>query len=111
MRRGKAWINRRVGGLFPQRPRLYADYEAYLRTDLRNWAESVLFDQRTIERGLFDQAAVRSLWQQHLAGDQLWTIGKIAPLLTLEMVMRRLFEDAAPEGRELIATKEEDYVT
>ncbi|WP_129672317.1 asparagine synthetase B [Candidatus Chloroploca sp. Khr17] len=111
LRRGKAWLNRRVGGLFPQRPRLYADYEAYLRTDLRNWAESILFDQRTLERGLFDEATVRSLWQQHLAGDQLWTIGKIAPLLTLEMVMRRLFEDAAPDGRELIATKEEDYVT
>jgi asparagine synthase (glutamine-hydrolysing) len=94
IRRGVAWINRRLGTPFPQRPQLYADYEQYLRTDLRAWAEGLLFDRRTLDRGLFDEAAVRSLWARHLAGDQLWTIGKIAPLMTIELVMRHLYDEA-----------------
>lgn len=94
-RRAGAWINRRWSTLFPQHPRLYADYEQYLRGELRTWAESILFDQRTRERGLFDEAAVRSLWAQHLAGNQLWTVGKVAPLMTIELVLRQLYDDPA----------------
>ncbi|MGQ9675073.1 MAG: asparagine synthase-related protein, partial [Chloroflexota bacterium] len=94
LRRAKNWINRCVLPLFPQRPRLYADYEDYLRTDLREWAEGILFDRRTLERGLFDPAAVRALWDRHLTGQELWTIGKIAPLMTIEMVLRSLHDDA-----------------
>jgi asparagine synthase (glutamine-hydrolysing) len=84
-------ISRR--SLFPQRPRLYADYEAYLRGDLRQWAEAMLFDRRTMARGLFRQEAVRSLWERHLRGDEYhWTIGKIAPLITIESVIRSLID-------------------
>lgn len=78
--------------LFPQRPWLYADYENYLRHDLRGWAESILFDRRTEERGLFDPVYVRSLFDRHLAGQEPWMLGKIAPLITLEMVMRTMFD-------------------
>ncbi|MHB1131378.1 MAG: asparagine synthetase B family protein [Chloroflexota bacterium] len=89
----KRRLNRYLSPIFPDRPRLYADYENYLRTDLREWAEGILFDQRTLERGFFDPAAVRSLWQRHLAGKELWTIGKIAPLVTVELVLRSLYDD------------------
>jgi asparagine synthase (glutamine-hydrolysing) len=79
------------------RTRLYADYEQYLRTDLRTWAEELLFGERTRARGWFDRATVEALWRRHLDGRELWTIGKIMPLITIEQVMRHLFDDAAPD--------------
>ena len=93
-------LRRRTGRVWPharQQPtRLYADYEHYLRTDLRPWAEELLFGDRTRQRGLFDPAAVAALWTRHLDGRELWTIGKIMPLITIEQVMRGLFDGAAP---------------
>ena len=74
--------------LFPRRPTLYADYENYLRHELRSWAESILFDRRTEERGIFNVPFVHSLMARHLAGHEQWILGKIAPLITLEMVLR-----------------------
>lgn len=78
--------------LFPRRSMLYADYENYLRHELLPWAEGLLFDPRTTERGLFDPAFVRSLLNRHLAGHESWILGKIAPLLSLEMVLREYFD-------------------
>jgi asparagine synthase (glutamine-hydrolysing) len=71
---------------------LYADYEMYLRTDLREWAEDLLLSPRATDRGLFDPEGVRALWDRHLGGRELWTIGKIAPLMTIELVMRALVD-------------------
>lgn len=85
-------VNRLAGPLFPDHPRLYADYESYLRGDLRPWAEAILFDPRTLERGLLDGATVRRLWERHQSGDEPWTIGKIAPLITMELVIRALID-------------------
>jgi asparagine synthase (glutamine-hydrolysing) len=98
VQRGKSWIHRHGLPVFPPRPRLYADYEEYLRTDLRDWAEAILFDPQTRERGLFDPTAVRALWERHLGGTELWTIGKIAPLITIELVLRALLDDATCAG-------------
>jgi asparagine synthase (glutamine-hydrolysing) len=84
-------VRRRLG-LFPRRHTLYADYENYLRHELRPWAESILFDTRTAERGLFNMDYVRSLMARHMSGREEWTIGKIAPLITLEMVLREYFD-------------------
>ncbi|MBL8095741.1 MAG: hypothetical protein JNL73_16320 [Anaerolineales bacterium] len=86
-------LGRYVPGLFPERPNLYADYENYLRHELREWAEGILFSPRTAERGLFDPAFLRSLMARHVSGRELWTIGKIAPLMTYEMMLRRLADD------------------
>jgi asparagine synthase (glutamine-hydrolysing) len=91
--RSKRAVNRLAGPIFPSRPRLYADYETYLRTDLRDWGEGILFAPRSIERGLFNPAMVRTLWERHQRGNELWTIGKIAPLITIELVIRALFDD------------------
>ncbi|MBN8620629.1 MAG: hypothetical protein J0L63_17075 [Anaerolineae bacterium] len=78
--------------LFPDRPTLYADYEMYLRRELRSWAEGILFDKRTIQRGIFNEEFVRSLMNRHLSGREEWTIGKISHLITFEMMMRQYFD-------------------
>jgi asparagine synthase (glutamine-hydrolysing) len=71
-----------------ERTSLYADYEGWLRTDLRSWAESILFDERTQDRGIFRREALVSLWARHMTGNELWTIGKIASIITFEMMLR-----------------------
>ena len=97
LQKAKRGVNKFIAPVFPKQPRLYADYENYLRTDLRAWAENILFDARTTSRGLFDPAVVKRLWERHLRGDQLWTMGSIAPLITLEMSIRHLIEgDTTP---------------
>ena len=93
--RGVRWIGRRAGLIPPDRTRLYADYEHYLRTDLREWAAQILFSPAARERNLFDQATVRALWERHQRGDELWTIGKIAPLITIELVLQTMFDQPA----------------
>lgn len=91
-------INRVIPGTFPPRPTLYADYENYLRHDLRAWAEEILFDRRTAERGLFEPAFLRTLMARHVSGSEQWTIGKIAPLITLEMMLRRMLDEPLGTG-------------
>ena len=80
----------------PQRKQdtLYADYENYLRNELRGWAEDILFDKKTLERGYFNPVGIRSLFSRHLSGKEEWTIGKIAPIITFEMMLR-MFEPVA----------------
>lgn len=78
--------------LFPQRPRLYVDYENFLRGELREWAESILFDKRTLGRGIFKPQFIRSIWARHLSGRELHTIGRIAPIMTYEMMLRKFFD-------------------
>jgi asparagine synthase (glutamine-hydrolysing) len=78
----------------PQPTHLYADYEEYLRTDLRPWIEELLFSKRSLARAWFEPAAVRGLWDRHLSGRELWTIGKIMPIVTIEQMMRRFFDGA-----------------
>lgn len=80
--------------LFPHHPTLYADYENYLRTDLRKWAEDILYDPRTEARGIFNMQFVRSLMDRHMSGREEWTIGKIAPIISFELMMRLLFDES-----------------
>jgi asparagine synthase (glutamine-hydrolysing) len=88
----KRRINRHLGSLFPERPTLYADYESYLRGELRDWAENILFDRRTAERNIFNSAFLHTLMDRHLSGLEEWTIGKIAPIITYEMMLRRFYD-------------------
>jgi asparagine synthase (glutamine-hydrolysing) len=87
-------FNTHIWPVFPERHTLYADYENYLRGELRSWAEGILFDRRTVERGIFDPAFLRTLMDRHLCGFEQWTIGKIAPIITYEMMLRRLYDRA-----------------
>ncbi len=85
----KHHFNHRVKTIFPEYGMLYADYGDYLRTDLRDWAEGILFDKRTSDRGIFAPTYLRTLMDRHLSKLEEWTIGKIAPLITYEMMLRR----------------------
>ena len=44
----------------------------WLRGPLRDWAESLLDEQRLREAGLVDAAQVRRHWQEHLSGHRNW---------------------------------------
>ncbi len=90
--RARRRIQRHLWHDFQRLHTLYADYEVYLRGPLRVWAESILYDRRTTDRGLFDPAFVRSLMARHFAAREQWTIGKIAPLITYEMMLRRFVD-------------------
>ncbi|MBE9475348.1 MAG: hypothetical protein IMY85_10700 [Chloroflexi bacterium] len=88
----KRRFNRHIWRIFPELDTLYADYENYLRNELLDWAEDILFDQRTAERGIFDPSYLHSLMRRHLSNMEEWTIGKIAPIITYEMMLRRYYD-------------------
>ena len=53
--------------------------DEWLRGPLRDWAETLINEQRLKEEGYFNVAKVRSVWKQHLSGQydrsqQLWTV-------------------------------------
>lgn len=78
--------------IFPPYLSLYADYENYLRTDLAQWAQGVLSDPRTRAHEIFNPSSTDSLLKRHLSGRELHTIGKIAPIITYELMLRRFFD-------------------
>lgn len=75
--------------LFPARFSLHTDYEGWLRGELRPWGEAVVQDPRTLDRGIFNPDFIRSIWARHQSGQEQWTIGKLAPLMTVELMLRR----------------------
>jgi asparagine synthase (glutamine-hydrolysing) len=53
--------------------------DAWLRHELRDWAESLLAAERLEREGFFNVRAVRQQWQEHLSGEfdrchSLWNI-------------------------------------
>jgi len=85
-------FNHHIIAIFPEHARLYADYETWLCNELRSWAENILFDGRTLQRGLFNPEFLNSVWRRCLSGLEVNLIGKIAPLMTYEMLLRRFFD-------------------
>jgi asparagine synthase (glutamine-hydrolysing) len=98
VRRAGRRLRQHLGARQPESPTLYADYEHYLRTDLREWAEDLLLRPRTILSEFFEPRVVRQLWDLHVSGRQLWTIGKVAPLMTLELFLRALADEGHQEA-------------
>jgi len=71
---------------------IHEDPEGWLRRDLRDWAEDLLLGRRTLERGFYNPAFLRSLFERHMSGREIHTIGKIAPIMTYEMMLRRFYD-------------------
>jgi len=92
IQKGKAVVNRRFPRAFPPRATLYADYENWLRRELRGWGEDLLLSERTLRREIFNPDMLRSLWQRHQSGLEVNFIGKIAPLMSYEMILRRFYD-------------------
>jgi asparagine synthase (glutamine-hydrolysing) len=95
--KGKSFANRHGWHVFPELTTLHSDYEGWLRTDLRSWAEALLFGDQAVSRGLFRPEAVRSLWRRLLSGMEPDIIGKLAPIMTLEMLLRQSFEGVSSD--------------
>ena len=85
-------INTHLARVFPEHRTLALDYEHWARTDLQGWCEDLLVGERTLARGLFNPDAVRSLWKRMHAGLEPNVIGKIAPLMTYELMLRRFYD-------------------
>lgn len=90
--KSKALMNRRFPRAFPPRATLYADYENWLRGELRDWGEDLLLSERTLQREIFNPDMLRSLWRRHQSGLEVNFIGKIAPLMSYEMMLRRFYD-------------------
>ncbi len=91
-KKSRSFINRRVAPIFPSYTTLYADYENWLRNELRDWGEGILLGERTLQRDIFNAEFLHSLWRRHQSRLEVHTIGKIAPLMTYEMMLRRFHD-------------------
>ncbi|MGB7097134.1 MAG: asparagine synthase-related protein [Anaerolineales bacterium] len=89
----KSYVNRHLAQLFPDYPTLYADYENWLRGELREWGEEILLGERSLSRGFFNPHCLRSLWNRHQSGLEVNMIGKVAPIMTFEMLMRKFIDE------------------
>ncbi|MBZ0277136.1 MAG: hypothetical protein K8I60_13380 [Anaerolineae bacterium] len=87
--RTKRLSHQRFPNLFPQYTTLYADYENWLRGELYDWGKDLLLGEQTRQRGIFNPVFLQSLWERHQSGLEVNIIGKMAPLMTWEMLARR----------------------
>ncbi len=75
----------------PERDTLYADYESYLRNELKTWGETILFAGQLPDQDIFNEEAIKSLWARHQSGLEEWTIGKLAPIMTYKMMLQKFY--------------------
>ncbi len=91
LQKGKSVVNR-LAPVFPQYTTLYADYEHWLRYELRTWGEGILLGEQTLQRDLFNPEFLRSIWRRHQAGLEPNIIGKLAPIMSYELMLRRFYD-------------------
>lgn len=93
VQRTKQAVNRHIAPVFQECVPLYADYENWLRGELRDWGQEILLNEHTLQRGIFSPDFLRSIWQRHQSGYEPDMIGKVAPLMTLELLFRRHMDE------------------
>lgn len=47
--------------------------DTWLRGSLREWAESLLGEERLRREGYFDSASIRARWEEHVRGERNWS--------------------------------------
>jgi len=90
--KGKSLVNRNIAPVFKDLGTLNSDYENWLRGGLRDWLEGILFSERTLQRGIFNPDFLRSLWNRQMTGLEVDIVGKIAPMITYELMLRRFID-------------------
>jgi len=55
--------------------------DAWLRRELRDWAESLLDERRLAREGILEPAPIRARWREHLAGKRNWQASLWAVLM------------------------------
>jgi hypothetical protein len=90
--KGKDYISRRFAGVIEQPCVFYADYESWLRDELKESAEGILFGHKMLERGIFNPAYLKSMWARLQSGREVNLIGKIAPFMSYEMMLQEFFD-------------------
>jgi len=92
LKKGKSYVNRNISPIFKDYAPLHSDYESWLRCDLRTWAEELLFSDRTLERGIINREFLHSIWNRLLSGLEPNIIGKLAPIMTYELMLRQYYD-------------------
>jgi asparagine synthase (glutamine-hydrolysing) len=76
-----------------QRPVAFEDPSGWLRNDLQDWLNSVLFSTSMKNHGLFDLDFLRSLYRRHMSGHEShYIVGKITPVMTYELMLQRFYD-------------------
>lgn len=65
-------------------------YAAWLRTELKDWVQGVLFDRETLSRGYFDRGCVEKLIKENAQSG--WHSKEILSLVALELWHREFLE-------------------
>lgn len=91
-RRATSFFNRAVRPIFPEYATLNADYDAWLRGELRDWGHDLLLGPSARRRALFDRESVEALWRRQQSGHEPNFVGKIASLMSLELIFRRFVD-------------------
>ncbi|MCC6345983.1 MAG: hypothetical protein IT388_02215, partial [Nitrospirales bacterium] len=78
------------GLLSPGQKHFYVDYDAWLRRDLRSWAETLLLSPKARERGYWNPGAVAGLLEDHMSGCSRMsnTGARITALISFELWCR-----------------------
>ncbi|MBZ0156693.1 MAG: asparagine synthetase B [Alphaproteobacteria bacterium] len=81
------------------RKNFYVDYDAWLRKDLRSWAETILLSPGTLERGYWNPGSVARLMEDHRCGcGPMSNTGvKLTALISFELWCR-IYLDGREEG-------------
>jgi asparagine synthase (glutamine-hydrolysing) len=91
-------INKQIQDFLPQWvPKLstplveYCDYSGWLRRELRDWAEGIAFNDKTLQRGIFNPVYLRSIFDRHMSGVEDCT-RRIAAITSFELMLREVLD-------------------
>lgn len=83
--------NRGIGQAPVHRYQVYARYDLWMRQELRTWVESILLDERALERGICTPAGLRLLVGKHMDGSADFS-RELGMLLSIEL-WHRMYVD------------------